>query len=228
VSRKAVFDAMVFLQAAANRAGPSGACLDHARSGSINLITSPETVAELRGLLARPNIREKFPRLTDEVAEVFVREVERTSTSIDEVPRVFEYPRDPKDEPYVNLAIAAQADDLTSRDRDLLDLMQDPDFVARLPAIRVLDPVSLLREIEAEGRQSMTSPEADQRSPERRARDEQIAAESALASPELSPDAVPSPVEAHARRVRPRFVDVDVAPPVPGDSHPTELPPGSP
>jgi putative PIN family toxin of toxin-antitoxin system len=116
VSRKAVFDAMVFLQAGANPSGPSGACLALARSGSLALITSPETVAELRGLLARPNIRVKFPHLTDQVAEAFVEEVERTSTSIAEVPRAFEYPRDPKDEPYINLAIAAQADYLTSRD----------------------------------------------------------------------------------------------------------------
>jgi hypothetical protein len=46
VSRKAVFDAMVFLQAGANPGGPSGACLDQVRSGSITLITSPDTVAE--------------------------------------------------------------------------------------------------------------------------------------------------------------------------------------
>jgi putative PIN family toxin of toxin-antitoxin system len=141
---------MVFLQAGANPAGPSGVCFAHARSGSITLITSPETIAELSGLLGRPNIRKKFPHLTDEVAESFLREVERNSTSLDTVPREFQYPRDPKDEPYINLAIAAQADYLTSRDKDLLDLMHDPDFTARFPGIRVLDPVSLLRELEAQ------------------------------------------------------------------------------
>jgi predicted nucleic acid-binding protein len=61
VSRKAVFDAMVFLQAVANPSGPSGACLAHVRSGTLALVTSPQTVAELRGLLARPNTRKKFP-----------------------------------------------------------------------------------------------------------------------------------------------------------------------
>jgi putative PIN family toxin of toxin-antitoxin system len=150
VSRKAVFDAMVFLQAVANPSGPSGACLAHVRLGTLALITSPETVAELRGLLARPNIRKKFPHLTDEVAKGLVTEIERMSTSIDNVPRVFAYPRDPKDEPYINLAIAADAEYLTSRDNDLLDLMKDPDFTARFPGIRVVDPASLLREIEAE------------------------------------------------------------------------------
>jgi putative PIN family toxin of toxin-antitoxin system len=150
VSRKAVFDAMVFLQAGANPTGPSGACFAHARSGRLALITSPATVAELRDLLARPNIRKKFPHLTDEVADGLIAEIERVGVAFHDVPRVFEYPRDPKDEPYINLAIAADADYLTSRDKDLLDLMKDEDFTAQFPGIRVLDPASLLREIEIE------------------------------------------------------------------------------
>lgn len=45
----------------------------------------------------------------------------------------------------------------------------------------------------------MTTP-ADQRSPERRARDEQIATEPALPPLELPADAIPSPVESHLSR----------------------------
>jgi hypothetical protein len=52
----------------------------------------------------------------------------------------------------------------------------------------------------------MTTPDDDQRSPRRRARDEEIAAEPQLAPPQLPPDAVPSPVEtqllAHSRKLR--------------------------
>jgi hypothetical protein len=47
----------------------------------------------------------------------------------------------------------------------------------------------------------MTTPAVDQRSPGRRARDEQIAAEPQLAPPELPPDATPSPVETHLGRL---------------------------
>ena len=46
----------------------------------------------------------------------------------------------------------------------------------------------------------MTIPEADLRSPSRRVRDEQIAAEPPLAPPELPPDAASSPLEAHLLR----------------------------
>jgi hypothetical protein len=50
----------------------------------------------------------------------------------------------------------------------------------------------------------MTTPGIDQRSPGRRARDEQIAAEPEMAPLELPPDATPSPVEAHLGRLRRR------------------------
>lgn len=46
----------------------------------------------------------------------------------------------------------------------------------------------------------MTTPEPDRRSPERRARDEQIAAEPQMATPELPADARCSPVEIHLVR----------------------------
>ena len=50
----------------------------------------------------------------------------------------------------------------------------------------------------------MTTPEADKRSPGRRARDEQIAAEPPLAPLELPADAPTAPVEAHlSHRRRP-------------------------
>jgi predicted nucleic acid-binding protein len=58
---------------------------------------------------------------------------------------------DPKDEPYINLAIAAEAGYLVSRDSDILDLADasSPDGGRlRLQAahLQVLDPVSFLLE----------------------------------------------------------------------------------
>lgn len=64
------------------------------------------------------------------------------------MPRIEKLDRDPKDEPYLNLAIAAKATYLVSRDRDLLDLMADPTFRQRHPDLLILDPVEFLREIE--------------------------------------------------------------------------------
>jgi hypothetical protein len=47
----------------------------------------------------------------------------------------------------------------------------------------------------------MTAPAADHRSPSRRARDEEIAAEPPLALPTTPPGSAPSPVEAHLARL---------------------------
>jgi hypothetical protein len=47
----------------------------------------------------------------------------------------------------------------------------------------------------------MTSPELDQRSPDRRARDEQIAAEPRMLPPVLPSDATASPVETQLGRI---------------------------
>lgn len=62
-------------------------------------------------------------------------------------PRVESLERDPKDEPYLNLAIATKAEYLVTRDRDLLDLMHDSSFQQRYPDLRILDPVEFLNEI---------------------------------------------------------------------------------
>ena len=70
-----------------------------------------------------------------------------------QVPMVFEYSRDTRDEPYINLAIAARAAFLVSRDKDLLDLMSAHDieskqFRRRFRFLRVIKPESFLRECE--------------------------------------------------------------------------------
>jgi hypothetical protein len=54
----------------------------------------------------------------------------------------------------------------------------------------------------------MAIPQADNRSPERRTRDEHIAAELKLAPLQLPPDAPLSPVETHLERIRPKPVAV--------------------
>ena len=64
------------------------------------------------------------------------------------------FPRDPDDEPYLNLAAHAPAEYLVTRDRDMLDLADSTDDDAKhlrriCPGLKILDPVSLLREIVA-------------------------------------------------------------------------------
>ena len=63
---KAVFDTVVYFQAALNPAGPAFAALELADAGRIRLVASEETLEEVAEVLSRPRLRAKYPDLTDE------------------------------------------------------------------------------------------------------------------------------------------------------------------
>jgi predicted nucleic acid-binding protein len=102
-------------------------------------------------VLGRPRLRKKFPVLSDELVERFLTAIEERAVLVPEVPRVFVYERDPKDEPYINLAIKAGPNYLVSRDTDVLDLakLSNPDgerLQRHAPHLQILEPVSFLAE----------------------------------------------------------------------------------
>lgn len=90
--------------------------------------------------------------MTDELIGRFLTALRKRATVFPGVRRLFIYERDPKDEPYINLAIAAGARYLVSRDTDILDLAgsNNPDGV-RLrryaPQLRILDTISFLADL---------------------------------------------------------------------------------
>lgn len=150
---RVVFDCMVFIQAAANRTGPAGACLDRADGGPVELCVSDETIQELEDVVNRRSVWRKFRTLTPSRVDEFLLRVQRIAVRIDPVPEVVALARDPKDAKYLNLAVAAGAELVVSRDNDLLDLMTSADaeataFRTAHPDIRVLDPVEFLRTLE--------------------------------------------------------------------------------
>ena len=147
-----VFDCMVYLQAAARAEGPGRACLRLAEEGRILLCISPPVHAEVANVLNRPQVRRKFAALTPEAVTVFLEDVSRLARSVPQVPSVVTFPRDPKDEPYLNLALAAGAEYLVTWDKDLLDLMNESTvegkaFRQRFPQLTCLTPVAFLQVI---------------------------------------------------------------------------------
>ena len=56
-------------------------------------------------------------------------------------------PRDPDDEVFLNLAIQSDAEFLVTRDRDLLDLMDDSEFCSQFPHLRIVAPVGFLEAV---------------------------------------------------------------------------------
>jgi putative PIN family toxin of toxin-antitoxin system len=150
----AVFDCVVLLQAAVSKKGPAFACRGFVDSGQVRIFLSPDVLAEVTDVLNRPELQRKFKTLTPEVADTFLRDLTDKADFLSDIPKVFAYPRDPNDEPYINLAAAADARYLVTWDNDLLDLMDGTtavglDFQQRFPHLRVLTPVALLRDLSA-------------------------------------------------------------------------------
>src|SRR5262249_6194534 len=100
---------------------------------------------EARDVLSRPKLRAKSPRLTDETVQETFDLLSRLAQTVSDVPSLFSLPRDPDDEPYLNLALAADVDYLVTWDKDLLDLMLDASFRAQYPRLTILNPVALLQ-----------------------------------------------------------------------------------
>ena len=145
-----VFDCPIYAQALINPRGPAAACLTRAQSEEFRLFLSEYVIREIRELPTKIDVRlgvtpDRVERLLLDLAK-YVRFVEH-------VPEVYVHPHDPDDSPYVDLAIASGSSLIVSRDRHLLDLM-DPSreegraFRAQFAALRIVDPTSLLRELD--------------------------------------------------------------------------------
>lgn len=162
-----VFDCNLFLQAAISPRGPAFACLSLVERGSIRLIISPEVLSEARDVLNRPELTRKFVTLAPERVARLLADIEGQAVLVRDVPRTVELPHDPKDEPYINLAIVAGARYLVSRDHHLLDLMQDEQFPKRYPDLAILNPVALLQKIAVSGPREQEPGQAPDREPGR-------------------------------------------------------------
>ena len=122
------------------------------REGRVAVAMSRAVLSEIRDVLAREEYRDEFPALTDEAVAAFLREVLGLTRMIRKVPHVYTVERDPKDSKYVDLAAAAGASYLVTRDRDLLDLMkhttrQGREFRRRFRKLIILEPGDFCREI---------------------------------------------------------------------------------
>jgi putative PIN family toxin of toxin-antitoxin system len=136
---------MVFLQTASRPEGPAARLIEFVEAGHLNHFVSDVILSEVRDVLGRPRIKAKNPAITEERVEDFFRRIDQIAQNLDDVPAAYSLPRDPDDQPYLNLAFAANADYLVTWDKDMLDLMQDQDFRTQYPQLIILNPVALLQ-----------------------------------------------------------------------------------
>ena len=89
---------------------------------NINLYTATEILQEIRYvLLEKPHIRNRYTYSSEKV-ETFIDYLKDISIIVAQLPEIRVIERDPKDDMIIACAVAASADYIISRDRDLLDL----------------------------------------------------------------------------------------------------------
>ena len=148
MSPGAVFDCMVFVQAIASK-GPAYRCYQQVTTRRTPLLASVDTLRELRNVLERPELQRKLPGITPERVEALMHHLSELAIVVHPVHAHISFPPDPKDEPYINLAIEGQAASLVTRDRALLRLADPADHLcaalcALHPALKVLEPEAFL------------------------------------------------------------------------------------
>lgn len=145
---RVVFDCNVYFQAFVSSTGPAGRLLEAVNDKSLSLYLSEFVLDELRDVLNRPHIVAKFGFTQLRVAE-YLESLVELSTTITDVPHVFDFARDPKDAHYVDLALAVNAKLIVSRDKDLLSLRdaatsEGRAFLSRFPELLILTPPEAL------------------------------------------------------------------------------------
>lgn len=147
---RVIFDYSIFWRALFYPAGSGNDCISLIKDGKILHFMSKEILHEVTDVLTRRETFEKFPSVGIVEADALIQSVVSRSLVISNVPRAFRLPRDPKDEPYIDLAAATEADYLVTTDRDLLDLMTGIDLVSkqfrqRFRGLKVVEPKEFLQ-----------------------------------------------------------------------------------
>jgi putative PIN family toxin of toxin-antitoxin system len=151
---KAVFDCNVFLQALGNPLGPAGRCVQAALEGQFQLFIDQLLIDELIEVSARPDLVRKLRILPTRVSEL-VADLNTRAVFVNDVPAVLNYPRDPDDAHYIDLALATRSYLVVSRDKDLLDLMNDSNAVGKslrtnYPDLRIVTPPGFIQLLESQ------------------------------------------------------------------------------
>jgi putative PIN family toxin of toxin-antitoxin system len=150
---RVILDCNILVQAVLSPDGPGRACVELADAGVITLVTSRESLAEARDVLNRPEIRRLKPELSPADVARFLETLAYRSVFLRDVPHVLTWARDAKDTPYLNLAVAGEADYLVTRDKDLLSLNADHSAEGKRfrqlsrNRVRILPPTEFLQEI---------------------------------------------------------------------------------
>jgi putative PIN family toxin of toxin-antitoxin system len=138
---------MLFLQAAV-RPSRIYRSLQAVDEGLVSLCISRDLLVEVRDVLTRPELRDRFPALTTDAVDAFVADMVRKATFFNIVPAAFTWPEHADDDHIFNLAIGSSAKYLVTWETRILRLATDqtePALSLRriAPQLRIVNPQQL-------------------------------------------------------------------------------------
>lgn len=131
-----VLDTNILISAFVSRRGASAQILAYCQSGELELLISPETLDELRRVLAYPDIRKRLT-YRDEQIEGLLAFLELAAVSLTPPTGVRVVPADADDDKFVALALAGEARYIVSGDSHLLE-------IGAYQGIAILKPAAFL------------------------------------------------------------------------------------
>ncbi len=145
---------MVFIQGAGRRTSPARRCLEYVATRHVQLGLSDAVLAELADVMTRSRVLMRFPNLQSRTATELLDAAKTLAVYVPNPPKAISLPRDPNDEPYLDLAVAIDAAYLvTWNQRHLTYLMHEDDpeavqFRTEHPRLKIIDPPGFLRAVE--------------------------------------------------------------------------------
>jgi len=104
------------------------------RAGELELVVSPEMIAEVRRVLGYEKIRKRVP---SEQAQRFLKLLETGATLVTPCEEVSVVQNDPDDDKFLALAIASGAEHIVSGDKHLLS-------IGAYQGVKILNPANFL------------------------------------------------------------------------------------
>jgi putative PIN family toxin of toxin-antitoxin system len=117
---RAVIDTNILVSALIRPQGTVGPVLLRLRQGDYTLLYAWKSLEELIDVLSRPRIRDKY-HLTDQDIQTVVGLILLCGEEVTPTERITMC-RDPKDDKFLEIALAGEADVIVSGDQDLLAL----------------------------------------------------------------------------------------------------------
>jgi uncharacterized protein len=131
-----VLDTNVLISALVSNKGASAQNLARCRAGEIELLTSPDSIDELRRVLTYPRIRKRLQYSEDQI-DRFVAFLEQAAIVFDTSTQMPAITADADDDKFIALALAGEAQYIVSGDDHLLRL-------GHYQGITILKPAAFL------------------------------------------------------------------------------------